>query len=99
MLPATPMENPIPEAREMPGDGSRKGWQDRLRQWTSGTGANEEVETKLEFQMRVAETWERVAFFEEAPGRPRWILRKVERRLMGIPHRHILKSMRAGSVA
>ena len=77
MLPATPMENPTLEAHRGSGDSRRNGWRNRLGQWAAGRGVNEEVETMLEFPMRAAEAWERVAFFEEALGRSPWILRRV----------------------
>lgn len=77
MLPAKPMEQATLEARRSAGNGSQRGWRDRLVQWTSGRGVNEEVETKLVFPMRAVDAWERIVCIEETLRRPPWILRLV----------------------
>lgn len=77
MLPATPRESPTLEARPKSGVSGRNGWRDRVGHWAGGRGVSEEVETVMEFPMRAAQAWERIAFFEEVPGRPPWILRRV----------------------
>lgn len=77
MLPATPMESPTLEARPKSGFSGRNGWRDLVGRWAGGIGVSEDVETVLEFPMCASEAWERIAFFEEALGRPPWILRRL----------------------